>query len=65
MDEISKAVNQLRRDKTPGVCNITIKHLRDTGESTKVWLHGVISTVWEQDREHTTGLEKGHNNHYP
>ena len=49
VDEISKAINQLRRDKAPGVCNITTELLRDTGVSTKVWLHRVISTVWEQE----------------
>jgi hypothetical protein len=49
VDEISKAINQLRRDKAPGVCNITAELLRDTGMSTKVWLHRVISTVWEQE----------------
>ena len=49
MDEISKAIDQLRRDKAPGVCNITTELLRDTGVSTKVWLHRVISTVWEQE----------------
>ena len=64
VDEISKAINQLRRDKAPGVCNITAELLRDTGVSTKVWLHRVISTVWEQESI-TTGLEKGHNNPDP
>ena len=49
VDEISKAINQLRRDKAQGVCNITTELLRDTGVSTKVWLHRVISTVWEQE----------------
>ena len=49
VDEISKAIDQLRRDKAPGVCNITTELLRDTGVSTKVWLHRVISTVWEQE----------------
>jgi len=29
VDELSKAINQLRRDKAPGVCNITIELLRD------------------------------------
>ena len=36
VDEISKAINQLRRDKAPGVCNITTELLRDTGVRTKV-----------------------------
>ena len=49
MDEISKDIDQLRRDKAPRVCNITTELLRDTGVSTKVWLHRVISTVWEQE----------------
>src|SRR5277367_3801514 len=35
MDEILKAINQLRRNKAPGVCNTTAKLLRDTGMSTK------------------------------
>ena len=57
VDEISKAINQLRRDKAPGICNITAELLRDTGVSTKVWLHRVISTVWEQTQRayHKTG----------
>ena len=49
VDEISKAINQLGRDKAPGVCNITAEVLRETGVSTKVWLYRVISTVWEQE----------------
>ena len=36
VDEISKAVNQLRRDKAPGVCNITAELLRDRSEHKSV-----------------------------
>ncbi len=49
VDEVVKAINQLRRNKAPGICNIPTELLRDTGGSTKVWLHRVISAVWEQE----------------
>ena len=65
VDEISKAINQLRRDKAPGVCNMTTELLRDTGVSTKVWLHTVINKYSVGAGEHTTRLEKGHNNPDP
>ena len=35
VDEVSKVINQLRRDKAPGVCNIITELLKDTGVSTK------------------------------
>ena len=49
MAEVSKAINQLRRNKAPGVCNITTELLRDTGRSTQMWMHRVISAVLEQE----------------
>ena len=49
VDEISKGIKQLWRDKAPKVSNITTELLRDTGVNTKVWLHRVISAVWEQE----------------
>ena len=35
VDEVVKAINQLRRNKVPGICNIPTELLRDTGGAQK------------------------------
>jgi hypothetical protein len=35
VDEVVKAINQLRRNKAPGICNIPTELLRDRGEAQK------------------------------
>ena len=63
VDEISKAINQLRRDKAPGVCNITAELRRHRSKHKSVASQSNKYSVGA--REHTARLEKGHNNPDP
>jgi hypothetical protein len=50
LEEVEKAVKQMRRNKAPGICKITAEMLQNTGTCTTTWLHRVITTVWKMEK---------------
>ena len=49
IEEVERAVKQMRKNKAPGTCNITAEMLQETGKDTIKWLHRVICKVWDCD----------------
>ena len=50
LEEVEKAVKQMRRNKAPGVCKINAELLQNTGRHTIKWLHRVINTAWRTEQ---------------
>ena len=50
IEEVERAVKQMRKNKAPGVCNITAEMLQNTGVHTVKWLHRVITSVWNTEQ---------------
>ena len=46
LDEVRKAVEQLKNGKAPGVCGIHAEMLKSGGETTLKWLHILMCSVW-------------------
>ena len=49
MEELDKAINRLKRNKAPGLDNITPEMLKDGGDEIKTWLLRICQLVWEQE----------------
>ena len=47
LEEVRRAVRQMRKGKAPGLCGITAEMLQQTGEVTVKWIHRVVTAVWE------------------
>ena len=50
LEEIERAVKQMRKNKAPGLCNITAEMLQNSGVYTIRWLHRVITAVWQTEK---------------
>ena len=50
IEEVERAVKQMRKYKAPGICNISAELLQNTGLYTIRWLHRVITAVWNTER---------------
>ena len=53
IEEVEKAVRQMRRNKAPGPCKINAELLQNTGRHTIKWLHRVINTAWRTEQTPT------------
>jgi len=49
-EEVRRAVQQMRKGKAPGICNVASEVLQETGPSTIKWLHRVIQAVWKEEK---------------
>lgn len=49
LEEVEKAVKEMRKNKAPGICKITAEILQNTGKHTMIWLHRVIDKVWRTE----------------
>ena len=46
---LDKAIRLLRRNKAPGVDNITCKILKDGGDAVRDWLHRIYQQIWQTE----------------
>ena len=49
-EEVDKAIAHLKRNKAPGLDNITPEILKDGGSEIKTWLLRICKVVWEQEK---------------
>jgi hypothetical protein len=50
IEEVEKAIKQMRKNRAPGICKITAEMLQNTGQHTIKWLHRVINTIWTSEK---------------
>ena len=48
-EEVDEAISQLKRNKAPGVDNITAELLKDGGENLRDWLLHICKMIWESE----------------
>ena len=52
MEELDKAISHLKRNKAPGLDNITPELLKDGGSEIRAWLLCFCKLVWEKEQTH-------------